>query len=235
MQRVFRHEYKYICSSHQICVIRSRIKGLMIIDDNVSGEEQYHIRSLYFDDRANTAYYQKENGTEPREKYRLRMYNHDPNTIKLEQKRKEHGMTEKHSCPLTVAQVQKILANQMPLCEEDDESPLLCQFALESQKSGLRPVVIIEYDRIPYAYKPGNVRVTIDMNVCSSNQISGFLNPHIARRPLMQARQHILEVKWDYCLPDFIKQAIQTEGLQRTAISKYYNGRKYNLSGGTVL
>ena len=235
MQRVFRHEYKYICSSHQICVIRSRIKGLMTIDDNVSREGRYHIRSLYFDDSANSAYYQKENGAEPREKYRLRMYNHDPDTIKLEQKRKEHGMTEKHSCALTVAQVQRILAMQMPLYEESDGNPLLRQFALESQKNGLRPVIIVEYDRIPYAYKPGNVRVTIDMNVCSSNQISGFLNTHIARRPLMQAGQHILEVKWDYCLPDFIKQAIQTEGLQRTAVSKYYNGRKHDLSGGTAL
>ncbi|MBE0600972.1 MAG: polyphosphate polymerase domain-containing protein, partial [Firmicutes bacterium] len=222
MQRVFRHEYKYICSSHQITVIRSRIDSLMTIDHNVSKEQRYHTRSLYFDDSSNTAYYQKENGIEPREKYRLRMYNHDLNTIKLEQKRKEHGMTDKRSCALTVAQVQRMIAIQSPLGVEADEDPLLHQFALDSRKFGLRPVIIVEYDRIPYAYMAGNVRVTIDMNVCSSNQISGFLDPHIARRPLMQAGQHILEVKWDYCLPDFLKKIIQTEGLQRTAVSKYY-------------
>ena len=204
------------------------------MDSNVTSEGYYHIRSLYYDDAANTAYYANENGEDPREKFRIRMYNNDIETLQLELKRKDHGMTEKKSCALTVCQATKLINRQKPEIGKDSPK-LLNQFISQIAVTHIHPVIIVDYDRVPYTYIPGNVRITFDLNMCSSNQISRFLDPVIFKRPFMKPEQHILEVKWDYCLPDFIKQSLQLDDLQRVSISKYCNSRKHSLVGGIQL
>ena len=57
---------------------------------------------------------------------------------------------------------------------------------------------------IPYVYKDGNVRVTLDMNVSSSKEVRSFLDESIVRRPIMPVGLQLLEVKYDEFLPDFI-------------------------------
>ena len=98
----------------------------------------------------------------------------------------------------------------------------------------LQPKVIVEYDRVPYVYPDGNVRVTFDLQIRSSDRIESFLDKEIATRLIMPTNQHLLEVKFDEYIPDFIYHAIQTERLQQTTFSKYYMCRKYGM-GGIVL
>ena len=93
---------------------------------------------------------------------------------------------------------------------------------------GMRPVVIVEYDRIPYVYKNGNVRITLDTNIASSNAIGSFLDPQIPKRPILPLGQQLLEVKYDAYLPDFIYQSLQLQDLRQTAFSKYYLCRKFS-------
>ena len=45
----------------------------------------------------------------------------------------------------------------------------------------------------------------------------------------MPAGMHVLEVKYDEFLPDYIYKGIELENLQRTAFSKYYLCRKYHM------
>lgn len=99
----------------------------------------------------------------------------------------------------------------------------------------LRPKVIVEYDRIPFVYRDGNVRVTFDTNIRSGSFVEGFLDNNIVSRPVMPFGEHILEVKFDELLPDFIYSAVQTEGLRQTTYSKYYMCRKYSIAGGNML
>ena len=42
---------------------------------------------------------------------------------------------------------------------------------------------------------------------------------------MLPAGMHILEVKYDELLPDYIAQALDTGRMQQTAFSKYYLGR----------
>lgn len=93
----------------------------------------------------------------------------------------------------------------------------------------LRPKVIVEYDRVPYIYPQGNVRITLDENIRSSSRVELFLEDQIPTRPILPAGQHILEVKYDEYLPDFIYRAVQLQELHRTAFSKYYLCRRYHL------
>ncbi len=94
------------------------------------------------------------------------------------------------------------------------------------------PKVIVEYERVPYIYRDGNVRVTLDRNVSSSSMVEQFLDAGIVTRPVMPLGQHVLEVKFDALIPDFLYTAAQLEKMRQTTYSKYYLCRKYSLAGG---
>ena len=102
-QMKFRHELKYVVSSAQVELIKNRVEHLLPRDPHAGEKGRYAIRSLYFDDYENRCYRENEEGTDPREKFRIRIYNHSAEKIRLECKRKERGMTHKESCPLTQA------------------------------------------------------------------------------------------------------------------------------------
>ena len=102
----------------------------------------------------------------------------------------------------------------------------------EMQRKALRPVVIVEYLRYPFTEQNGNVRVTFDENIGSSNDILGFLEGPHTMRPVMEKGMSVLEVKWDEFLPDHIKGHMQMDSLQWCSFSKYYLCRKYNTYGG---
>ena len=224
----YRHELKYLISAAQMQVLKNRITGLIPKDPYVTASGGYTIRSLYFDDRQNRAYYENENGTDPREKFRIRIYNASAKKIKLECKRKERGKTLKTSCNLTEDQARLLMQGK---CVPDiaSQSPVLRKLTNEMRTHQMRPVVIVEYERIPYVYKLGNVRVTFDTNIASSSDIAGFFNGQIPKRQILPAGMHLLEVKFDEYLPDFIYQALMLDNLQQTAFSKYYLCRKYSL------
>lgn len=224
----FRHEFKYIISAGEVVLIQNRLKTLMQSDSHAGADGVYNIRSLYFDDYENRCYYENENGTDPREKFRIRIYNHSAARIMLECKRKERGKTLKTSCPLTVAQCETLMAGKV-LPDIGQQPPLLQKLTCQMMTRHLRPVVIVEYDRIPYVYRDGNVRVTLDTNVSSSNALGSFLDETIPKRPVMPAGHQLLEVKYDAFLPDFIYSALQLQNLSQTAFSKFYMCRKFYL------
>lgn len=226
--RKFRHELKYVVSAAEQVLIKSRIKHLLSPDSHAGETGGYNIRSLYFDDYNNRCYYENENGTDPREKFRIRIYNHSIDKITLECKRKERGKTFKTSCPLTVEQTKTLMKGEY-LRDIAKQPPLLQKLTLEMMKNGLRPVVIVEYDRIPFVYKNGNVRVTLDMNISTSADIEHFLDESIVKRPVMPLGHNLLEVKYDEYLPDFIYNSLQLRALRQTAFSKYYICRKFKL------
>ena len=226
--RKFRHELKYPVSAAQLQVLRNRIDNLIPLDAHVGEAGSYSIRSLYFDDIYNSCYYENENGTDPREKFRIRIYNHSTERITLECKRKERGKTLKTSCPLTVEQTRMLMEGRI-LPDIANQPEVLRKLTLRMMTKGMRPVVIVEYDRIPYVYPNGNVRITMDMNVSSSTSIECFLDAQIPKRPIMPTGQHLLEVKFDEYLPDFIHHNLNLHSLTQTAYSKYYLCRKYTL------
>lgn len=224
----YRHELKYLVSSAQIAMLKSRISGLLPPDPHAGENGRYNISSLYFDDYYNRCFYENENGTDPREKFRIRIYNHSDNRIALELKRKERGKTLKQSVPLTAEQTQLLMQGKM-LPDIETQPALLRKLMLEMEQRLLRPVVIVEYDRYPYIYRNGNVRITFDTNVSSSADIPDFLQTRYHKRPVMPLGMQLMEVKYDEYLPDFIYSALQLDNLQQTAYSKYYLCRRYGI------
>lgn len=230
-QGKYRHEYKYLCNTTQSAVLKVRAQGLLKRDEYAKNGGAYRIRSLYFDDADDTCYFENESGVGERAKYRIRIYNSDCGRIMLEKKSKSRGMTIKTAVPIKEEYCRQLMTGTAVAIKEDMPDALK-QFLYEMCIKNMRPKVIVEYVRYPFVEKTGNVRITFDEAISSSNNISRFLEQDIALRPIMEMGQGILEIKWDEFLPDYIRNILQIDSLRWTSFSKYYLCRKYNTYGG---
>lgn len=224
----YRHEFKYLCTESQLQILRVRLKGIMNMDAHAGREGKYVIKSLYFDDGNDRCYNENESGVSPREKYRIRIYNNSKERISLECKRKDRDKVKKTSCLLTQEQFDYIAYSKGGIA--GSELPGLAKKLLLLKKSSrMEPKVIVSYERTPFVYKNGNVRVTFDRNIASSGYVEGFFRENICRRQILPAGWQLLEVKYDEYLPDYIYHALSLSNLERITFSKYYLCRKFNV------
>lgn len=221
---MFRYEKKYIVNNLHIEQLKHRLSPFMKLDPILAGKSFYSIRSLYFDDYNDTCLKQVINGISERYKYRIRYYNGNTDYIMLEKKYKVNNMTKKTSCQLTKNQVDDIINNRNLVISKENNK-LLNELYLAIKTNGFRPSIIIDYDRIPYVYEAGYVRVTVDYNVSCSYEIDKFFEDNISRIPLMEEGKSILEIKYTDFIPDYIRFSLQLNELYRTSYSKYVNGR----------
>ena len=188
----------------------------------------YNIRSLYFDDYENTCYMDNENGVDNREKYRIRIYDHNPERISLEAKQKIRGMTCKKSCLLSLEQCIQLMHGQIPDRIGPAQHPLHKLAYLMAVRL-MRPAVIVDYDRVPYVYRPNdaNVRVTFDSNIRSVKNPHSFLDQEVSGRGVLPLGHALMEVKFDDFLPDEVHRLLMLDGLSASTFSKYYLCRKF--------
>ncbi|MBR5721946.1 MAG: VTC domain-containing protein [Clostridia bacterium] len=91
-----RHELKYIIGPAAAATLKSILPATLRYDPHYK-DGRYTISSLYFDDLSFSAYNDKVNGEEDREKFRIRLYNGDDSYIVLEKKSKKNDMVNKYS------------------------------------------------------------------------------------------------------------------------------------------
>ena len=234
LNKQYRHEYKYYLDACQSAVLESRCSLLLPRDSHAGSCGSYQIKSLYFDDWDNSCYYENEDGVDERSKFRIRYYNQNLEYISLEKKSKKRGMTQKQSCRITREMCEELMHGNMPEITADMPD-VMQQLLTQLRLRRLMPRVIVLYELYPYIYSAGNVRVTFDKNIRSSNDIENFLSTDISSRSILPVGQSILEVKWDEILPEFIKNHLMLDSLQWTSFSKYYLCRKINCQGGILL
>lgn len=221
----YRHELKFLCTQLQMELIEGQLSGLMEKDGHAGSSGFYTVRSLYFDDYDNDAIKQKEDGVDERKKYRIRSYLQGMDEMfHLEIKHRVRDRIRKESCVLTPGEVQLILDGGMMEYAEGgtQEDRVRNRFEAECETGLLQPAVIVEYDRIPYIYPEGNVRITMDKNICGSPETCKFMEKDVTAIPILDKGYHLLEIKYDEYLPDVIRQALQTVSLERISFSKYY-------------
>lgn len=226
---MYRVEQKYIVTEDTIAYLKKRLEACMEYDSH-AGAEGYVIRSIYFDDMYDTCFWENENGTDPREKFRIRAYNGSEDHISLELKAKRKGYTRKESQKVSSALCHLLM---------DGEFPSLAKIAGDALEDGYlykklygkylgsraKPVCIIEYERVAFVDRIGNVRITFDRNVGVSEEIGNFFLDRLPAVPILPIGMHILEVKYDELLPDLYRNILKECSLQRTDFSKYYYGR----------
>lgn len=220
----FRHEWKHEINVSDTMILRQRLRAVTKTDPHaING--RYLVRSLYFDDPADTALREKIDGVNRREKFRIRYYNGDTSWIRLEKKSKLNGLCSKESVPLTLPEAQSIASGDLAWMM-DSGKPLVQELYAKMRIRGLQPKTIVDYTREAFLYAPGNVRITLDDDIRTGLSSTDFLNPDCVTIPAGNAPM-ILEVKWDEFLPDIIQDIIQLEGRHAAAFSKYAACRIY--------
>ena len=220
----FRHEWKIEITASDRIAIRQRMRAVAKPDKHAVGGK-YLIRSLYFDNAADKALREKIDGVNLREKFRIRYYNGNTDVIHLEKKSKINGLCNKVSAPLSAEEAQRIVDGTIDWMANDSRA-LVRELYAKMRAQGLRPKTIVDYDREPFVFGPGNVRVTLDYNIRTGLDCTDFLDVNCATVPAGDA-PIILEVKWDAYLPDIIRDAVQLKGCRAEAFSKYAQCRIY--------
>lgn len=216
---LYRAEDKYNCTEAELCMLQSRMEAALRPDVNEGGSEGYRISSLYFDDIRDSCLQDTVDGVNRRNKYRIRIYNDSLDVIKLEVKSKKDNRIQKRSKTISRAQMESLMRGE---CIEDGASAKdpATLFNLAIRTQGLRPKVIVTYERKAYVYEPGNVRITFDRNVRASSRVEAFGQKNISY-DFLREYDKVLEVKYDEFIPGFLLQLLELGNMQQSAYSKY--------------
>ena len=220
MEKGYRHEFKYLISKADAELLKLRLPHIMEPDPHAGPTGQYTIRSLYFDDFSNTSYYDKVDGVNYRAKYRIRFYNYDASALKLEKKEKNGSLTRKTAQTITKRDAQALEFSLSAGCPDTKEG-LVEELRLGFVSQGLRPRVLVDYDRTPFICRDGNTRITLDENVRTRPYIAHLFASPRAMIPVMDPEQVILEAKFDDFLPGYLATALADIPKVNMAISKF--------------
>lgn len=219
MEQGYRHEYKYLISRADAELLKLRLPHIMERDTHAEGGG-YTIRSLYFDDFSNSAYYEKVDGLADRAKYRIRFYDYDSSLIKLEKKEKKGSLTRKTAQTITKRDARALEYAMTEGCPDTPEG-LTAELRLACVSRGLRPRILVDYDRTPFVCRDGNTRITLDENLRTRPYIPHLFASPRAMIPVIDPDQVILEVKFDDFLPGYLASALADIPKAPMAISKF--------------
>lgn len=220
MEQGYRHELKYLISRRDAELLKLRLPHVMERDSHAGETGRYTIRSLYFDDFESRAYYEKVDGINERTKYRIRFYDYNPDFIKLERKEKLGSLTRKAAQTITLNDARALEFAISSGCPDNPEG-LTEELRLACTGRGLRPKVLVDYDRTPFICQAGNTRITLDENLRTRPYIPHMFASPRAMIPVLDPDQVILEVKFDDFLPGYLSDALADIPKAPMAISKF--------------
>ena len=223
-----RHELKYFINESQYYVLSGVLDRVLHRDPFGDENNEYHIRSLYFDTVFNTALFDKLDGNPNRDKYRIRIYNLSDKTIKMECKTKVGSLISKRSQTIPRLLCEQIIAGD-PSGLETTRSGLLNDVFREMTLNLLRPAVIVDYVREAYLHPAEEVRITFDKQLRTGLWSHDLFNQALPTIPPFDNGEIILEVKYNQFLPPYIRDILNTycQGALNSAISKYTWCRRF--------
>ena len=225
----YRHELKYFLNRGDYILLSQKLKLAMEKDEyaKLTGGE-YFIRSLYFDDYNDTAFREKLDGTDNRDKFRIRIYNMQDDVIKLECKHKKDGFIRKQSVGLSRAECDRLLFGNYRFLLDRPE-PFARRMFAEFANKRLRPVVIVDYTREAYVFPLQDVRITFDKDIHTGYRSVDLFNADIPTYPVVDDYDMVMEVKYNLYMPSYIRSLLQVDAQARSAISKYCLCRKFEV------
>jgi len=98
---------------------------------------------------------------------------------------------------------------------------LLTRFVSEMLHDGLRPSIIVDYNRLAFTYPLSDVRITFDEKIRAGQPDGDFYDQDLPTTPIIDDGQMVMEVKFNDYLPEAIAMILQSEPSVRQAISKF--------------
>ena len=228
-----RIEYKYLVPNTLLPAIRAELRPFMQVDAfaEKQGSTEYTVRSVYFDTPHMDCYHEKQDGLNARRKFRIRGYNRpDGNSIVfLEIKRKNGPFIEKHRAALLYKDLNGFFdvpdtGNKIVvLSDEEKEQADAGRFLYHYYRRGLRPAVLVVYDREPFFGRMDtSLRITFDKNLRTVVFPSLDMLFEDERLEFAMPQHFILEVKFfRRALPSWVAQMVKRYELPRMALSKF--------------
>ena len=228
-EKGYRHELKYYITLGEYELLQRKLSLTMERDAFATKNGgEYFIRSLYFDDRDDSAFREKLSGIDERDKFRIRIYDMRDDVIKLECKHKSNGYIKKQSIGLSRKEYEKLISGDRLFLLNRPE-PFARRMYLEFAQRALKPAVIVDYTREAFVFPMEDVRVTFDKNVRTGLRSVDMFNAGIPTYPVIDDYGMVLEIKFNRFLPTYIRSLLQLEASQRSAISKYVLCRRFEL------
>ncbi len=223
-----RHELKFFINLEEYHLLSHALDHVLHRDPNGDENNEYHIRSLYFDTVYDTAMYDKLSGVKDRDKYRIRIYNFSDRFIRIECKTKVGSLISKRSLGIPRLLAEQLIAGD-PTGLERTRSGLLRDVYREMKLNYLHPVVIVDYVREAYLHDAEEVRITFDKQLRSGLGSTDMFNPYVPTVSPFDHDEMILEVKFNQFLPPYIRDLLCTyvRSAQNSAISKYVWCRRF--------
>lgn len=222
----YRNEFKHLISRQDALILKSKLKTVMKCDPHVNKYGYYFIRSLYFDTYDDKAFFDKEDGVPLRNKYRIRYYDFNESTLKLENKIKHYGACLKPTSKISRAEVEKIVAGDYDFLKSSSD-PLKREFYIQLTSYALVPKTVVDYTRTPFIYPLGNVRITIDADLKAPVGQIDFFSPDMPMCSIFPDESCILEIKYDNYIPDYISGLVHIPTAITASYSKYSFCRRF--------
>lgn len=223
-----RFEFKYIINKNISKLIQKEVENFAESDSFSNNEDNYFVRSLYFDNDVFSNFREKIDGIKNRHKFRIRTYSKKQSKLTplyLEMKGRNNQRTFKNrtkirSEDLDLFYYQKNLFN---LKKKYSDNKLINQFIFDTYRKKIIPKVVIDYKRRALLSKNGlYFRLTFDSDIyaCSNDKL--FENDYNWK--ICIPGNDILEVKFDLTIPPWFHRIIQNYQLKRISVSKFVLG-----------
>lgn len=220
-----RKEIKYVVPLGKALAIRDRLDRLLERDSHCT-DGPYSVRSLYFDSVNNIDFAEKLAGVRDRKKVRLRIYDKDASFCKLEIKQKSDDRQQKLSLIVSESDARELARGNSKALHRYFDSSETSRKAYGIMVQGqYRPVAQIEYDRLAYKYPLYDTRITLDMNIRSSESNLDLFSSEVCYTPVMRENA-VLEVKYSGKLMGFLSAVFAQFDLTQGTYSKYCAGRQ---------
>lgn len=219
---VYRHEYKYVLNCVTAMALFQELSSYLV-PDKYSADGAYRVKSLYFDSLQDTDFWAKMDGENIRKKLRLRIYDEDQQSAKLELKSKEESLQYKSTLSISKNSALEIMDGSFSSLLEHPSDKALTIYSMMSL-GAYRPSVLVEYDRYAFCYPEFNTRITFDCHVKSSETDLRLFERHNMFQNIIRD-EVVLEVKFNNYLAGFIQDILSHYQLNQVAVSKYCNSR----------
>lgn len=223
MTDVNRQEIKYILPLEKLAALQNKLDGLMERDGH-GNRGEYMVRSQYYDSLKDGDLFDNLNGVMEKRKVRVRIYDAEAKTAKLEYKCKSGRAGRKYS--LNINRQEAILMEQGKwewMLERPEE--LAGYLYGKAVREVYIPRTIVEYQRLAYASPVSNTRITFDTQIKGTLDPYGLFGEEQKYVPLMEQDMGVLEVKFDYFFPDYLRKILDSVDSLSEANSKYTRAR----------
>ena len=169
-------EYKYLIPFSVYSKIKYEMLPYLVQDKNTQNKKNndYTVRSLYFDSPQLKYYFEKIEGIKIRKKIRIRVYDDyaQEKEAFLEIKRKNEGYVYKERAQLCYTNIDEFLitgkAEDFIICPQSDGKAIgyAKTFFYYLIQENLHPTILVTYEREPYYCKfDSDLRITFDKNL----------------------------------------------------------------------